>query len=61
MKTTIDPVCGMKVKPEQATGDSMYKGKLYYFCGSGCKDKFEATPTNFIKPPPHRDKSNTCH
>lgn len=27
-----DPVCGMQVDKEQATGKSEHSGKTYYFC-----------------------------
>jgi YHS domain-containing protein len=26
-----------------------YKGKLYGFCGTGCKEEFVKKPTDFIK------------
>jgi Cu+-exporting ATPase len=45
----IDPVCGMKVKsdsPHQATHD----GHDYRFCSAGCRTKFVADPTRYLKP-----------
>ena len=46
-----DPVCGMSV-----TADSEYHihagDSDYYFCSSGCYDKFEANPEQFINPVP---------
>ena len=43
-----DPVCGMSV-----TADSEhqyeYQGETYRFCSSGCRDKFEKDPTNYIE------------
>jgi Cu+-exporting ATPase len=44
----IDPVCGMKVKPEKAAASCEYKGKAYYFCCPGCRTKFEADPEKFL-------------
>lgn len=44
----IDPVCGMKVAPESAKGQSVYDGKTYYFCNVKCKSKFDADPTAFL-------------
>jgi Cu+-exporting ATPase len=44
----IDPVCGMKVKPEKAAASYEYKGKTYYFCCAGCRTKFEADPEKFV-------------
>jgi Cu+-exporting ATPase len=45
---TIDPVCGMKVKPEKAAASYEYKGKSYFFCCPGCRTKFEADPEKFL-------------
>ncbi len=39
-----DPVCGMNVKPEQAAGKSEQGGQTYYFCSTGCKQKFDKNP-----------------
>ncbi len=42
--TEIDPICGMTVDPANAAGSSTREGKTYYFCGVGCKKKFDAGP-----------------
>ncbi len=39
----IDPVCGMKVKSDKHS--TVHNGKSYYFCGTGCKEKFIKDPT----------------
>lgn len=39
-----DPVCGMQVEEQNAAGASDYKGETYYFCGQGCKEKFDENP-----------------
>ena len=39
-----DPVCGMQVEEQNAAGASDYKGETYYFCGQGCKQKFDENP-----------------
>ena len=44
----IDPVCKMKLEPDQAAYDSEYDGTLYYFCSANCKQKFDADPTKYI-------------
>jgi len=46
----IDPVCGMTVNAETAAGNYAYLGKTYYFCSSGCMDKFKNGPESFLKP-----------
>ena len=45
-----DVVCGMMVDPAKAAGTSDYDGKTYYFCGKGCKAKFDAHPERYLKP-----------
>jgi Cu+-exporting ATPase len=42
-----DPICGMDVDPAEAAGKSEYKGKTYYFCSTGCKEKFDANPSQY--------------
>lgn len=39
---TIDPVCGMTVRPDNAAGSSVRDGVRHYFCSKGCMAKFEA-------------------
>ena len=44
-----DPICGMQVEEADAAGQSDYEGKTYYFCSSGCKEKFETDPVEYTK------------
>ncbi len=44
-----DVVCGMDVDPAKAAASSQYNGKTYYFCSAGCKTKFDANPSQFVK------------
>ena len=44
-----DPVCGMDVDPATAAGKSEHNGKTYYFCATGCKQKFDANPSQYVK------------
>jgi len=39
-ETSIDPICGMQVEPATATGSFSKDGETYYFCSSGCLQKF---------------------
>jgi Cu2+-exporting ATPase len=43
-----DPVCGMQVNEQTAAHRSVYAGVDYFFCGAGCKKKFEADPDAYI-------------
>jgi Cu+-exporting ATPase len=45
-----DPVCGMSVNPGSAAGVSMYQGKTYHFCSTGCVAKFERDPRRYLEP-----------
>jgi YHS domain-containing protein len=45
----VDPVCGMKIKKSDAKATYEYKGKIYYFCMEGCKEKFVKNPENYVK------------
>ena len=53
MTTHIDPVCGMTVDPTKNKGGSFdYEGATYYFCSPGCRTKFEADPSGWLKSGP---------
>jgi uncharacterized protein len=41
-----DPVCGMTVD-RRTSETSEHRGRRYFFCGSGCRAKFEADPERY--------------
>jgi YHS domain-containing protein len=43
-----DPVCGMTVDRSKALKRE-FRGRTYYFCGPGCKAKFEAAPEGYLE------------
>jgi YHS domain-containing protein len=45
----VDPVCKMTVDEKKAAATYQYKGKAYYFCAVGCKEKFSKDPEKFLK------------
>lgn len=49
MDKNTDPVCGMDVDEERATGQSEHGGRRYYFCSEGCKEEFDNRPDRFIR------------
>jgi Cu+-exporting ATPase len=60
-----DPVCGMMVDPSTAKFQADEGGARYYFCSAGCRAKFLADPSAFIKqesapPPQTADVIYTC-
>ncbi|QQS42238.1 MAG: heavy metal translocating P-type ATPase [Acidobacteriota bacterium] len=52
-----DPVCGMFVTPMSAAADFEYEGKIYYFCTTGCRDRFIEDPARFLDPDSEPDIS----
>jgi len=45
----IDPVCGMKVKPD-SPHRAEHAGREYLFCSAGCRAKFVADPARYLTP-----------
>ncbi|RJR15037.1 YHS domain-containing protein [Candidatus Microgenomates bacterium] len=45
---TQDPVCGMRLSPKTASFAKRHNGVDYYFCASGCLDKFNQHPQKFL-------------
>ncbi len=50
-----DPVCGMTVD-RSTKFQSDWQGRTYYFCGAGCKSRFDAAPETFLDP--HREPAH---
>jgi Cu+-exporting ATPase len=44
-----DPVCGMTIAENDASGTAEPQGTTYYFCSEGCRRKFVANPAAFVK------------
>ncbi|MGH9517019.1 MAG: heavy metal-binding domain-containing protein, partial [Terriglobales bacterium] len=47
-----DPVCGMTVDPAKAKAIVENAGQKYYFCCTGCAQKFQSNPEQYLKPKP---------
>ena len=45
-----DPVCGMDVDPHTAEYNAVHSGRTWYFCSARCRDKFVASPENYLSP-----------
>ncbi len=43
-----DPVCGMHVDPDKADLHVSHQDRVFYFCASGCRDKFSADPDAYL-------------
>ncbi len=48
---STDPVCGMEVE-EQGHRHTDHNGQTYYFCSERCQNKFEASPSQYVKTEP---------
>ncbi len=46
----IDPVCGMHVDPETTAHHASHAGTEYHFCSGRCREKFEASPQQYLSP-----------
>jgi xanthine dehydrogenase accessory factor len=44
----VDPVCGMEVVIDMAKETAVHEGRTYFFCGAGCRSRFEAEPTRYL-------------
>lgn len=44
----LDPVCQMSMEQSPIADTMTYKGNLYGFCHSGCKEEFKADPEKFL-------------
>ncbi len=42
-----DPVCGMRVSPHTAAAVSLHHGRRYYFCATGCQNRFNNQPKQY--------------
>jgi Cu+-exporting ATPase len=54
----IDPVCHMTVEESDAAATYKYKGKDFYFCAAGCRDRFVENPEKFLNGEPAGEPSN---
>ena len=45
----VDPVCGMKVAPDDANHPFEHERVTYYFCCAGCRHKFEEAPSAYVR------------
>jgi YHS domain-containing protein len=47
MAMVTDPVCGMRIDPDDAAATAEHEGKTYYLCSEACRDRFEADPASY--------------
>jgi adenylate cyclase len=44
MAVVIDPVCGMRIDPDDAVATAEHEGQRFWFCSEACRDAFVAEP-----------------
>ena len=44
-----DLVCGMRLSASEAFDSVEYDDRTYYFCASGCKQKFVTDPSRYVR------------
>lgn len=42
---TIDPVCGMSLRPAEAAAQRVVNGQAVYLCSDACAARFDRDPT----------------
>ena len=47
-EVVVDPVCGMEVVVGVARESAVHADVTYYFCGAGCRSRFETDPTRYL-------------
>jgi len=47
----LDPVCGMTVTIKAATPRAEHRGRAYYFCCGGCRERFLSEPEGYLGAP----------
>lgn len=50
LPVVADPVCGMRVSKKTAATSHVYRGTRYYFCASGCLQRFKKSPQKYSLP-----------
>ena len=64
----LDPVCRMKIDKDKSKFFLEYEGDGYYFCSENCKNKFVASPQQYVLREANGadsncqpEKSSCCH
>jgi Cu+-exporting ATPase len=49
MDIVTDPVCGMRIDPDEAAATADHDGTTYHFCSEACHDAFVADPARYLE------------
>lgn len=61
IRTVLDPVCQMEIRPHEAVAVARFEGQRFYFCTASCCEEFLDLPHRFVtwddrtaaRPEPH--------
>ena len=56
-----DLVCGMDVDPAEVAGSHEHGGQTYYFCSTGCLEKFRTQPEKYLNHLRHETNDRASH
>jgi Cu+-exporting ATPase len=45
----VDPVCKMRLRPDQIRDSLVADGQNYYFCSVGCRAEFQRHPQDYMR------------
>lgn len=48
IRTALDPVCEMEIRPEDAVAIARFEGHCVYFCSENCHAEFLDLPHSFV-------------
>lgn len=48
IRTAMDPVCEMEIRPEEAAAIAMFEGHRVYFCSDNCYEEFLDVPHRYV-------------
>ncbi len=48
MAMVTDPVCGMRIDPDDAAGSALHDGERSWFCSDACLNAFVASPVTSV-------------
>jgi Cu+-exporting ATPase len=49
MAMVTDPVCGMRIDPDDAVASAEFDGNVYFFCSEACREGFVANPARYLR------------
>jgi YHS domain-containing protein len=48
IRTAMDPVCEMQIRPDEAAAIAVFEGHRVYFCSESCYEEFLDVPHRYV-------------